>query len=170
MMLKLISATLDRREAFLRMAREWRESGQDRYARALQDFAAHVERIRQFEDPTRTPEGCVPGTELWVEEGEEIVACVRLRSRLTPAFAHEGGNIGYDVRPTARGRGVGTWVLCNVLPQAQRWGLERVLLTVDADNQPSIRIIEKCGGVLSSEGVSEVSSKPILRYWIDLAP
>jgi predicted acetyltransferase len=169
-MLQLVFATLDRRDAFLRMAQEWRDSGQDRYGLALEDFDAHVARIRQLEDPTRTPEGCVPGTELWVEQDDEIVACVRLRSRLNLAFADEGGNIGYDVRPSARGRGVGTWLLRNVLPEARRWGLERVLLTVDADNQPSIKIIEKCGGVLSSEGISQVSSKPIRRYWIDLAP
>jgi predicted acetyltransferase len=105
----------------------------------------------------------VPGTEWWLEHDGEIVGVVRLRFALNATLAIKGGHIGYDVRPSARGRGFGTAALRLVLPEAQRRGLDRVLLTCDADNVPSIRVIERCGGVRS-----ESSDADILRYWIDL--
>ena len=41
-------------------------------------------------------------------------------------------------------------------------------VTVDADNAPSVKIIERNGGVLSGEAISEKSGKPIKQYWINL--
>jgi len=92
---------------------------------------------------------------------------VRLRFWLTPSLEVEGGHIGYDVRPSSRGRGFGTAALGLVLPEARCRGLERVRLTVDSDNLPSIKIIERNGGVLSGDALSEKTGKPIKQYWID---
>lgn len=162
-MVHLVAPSLEHRESFLRMAVEWRAHGEHRYERAEQDFDAYLDRIRRHEDATRLPEGHVPGTEWWLEHDGEIVGVVRLRFALNATLAIKGGHIGYDVRPSARGRGFGTAALRLVLPEAQRRGLDRVLLTCDADNVPSIRVIERCGGVRS-----ESSDAEILRYWIDL--
>jgi predicted acetyltransferase len=180
-MLKLLNPSPDKREPFLRMARDWQEHGNDRYRLALQDFDAYLAQLRRSSDPAQVPVGWVPGTEFWVEDdgveddgveddGGEIVACVRLRFWLTPSLELEGGHLGYDVRPSARGRGFGTAALGLALPEARRRGLERVLLTVDCDNLASIKVIEHNGGVLSGEGVSQKTGKPIKRYWIDTAP
>jgi predicted acetyltransferase len=65
-----------------------------------------------------------------------------------------------------RGRGFGTAALALTLKEAHRRCLERVLLTVDCV-VPSIKIIERNGGVFSSESVSENTGKRIKRYWID---
>src|SRR4029077_7402792 len=106
-------------------------------------------------------------TEFWLDDDtEEIVACVRLRFWLTPSLEAEGGHIGYDVRPSSRGRGFGTAALGLVLPEARRIGLERVRITVDSDNLPSIRVIDRNGGVLTGEAISEKTGKPIKQYWI----
>jgi predicted acetyltransferase len=96
------------------------------------------------------------------------MACVRLRFWLLPALEVEGGHIGYDVRPSARGRGFGTMALHLVLVEARRRGLQRVLLTADADNYASLRIIQKNGGVFSGQAVSAARGKLINQYWIDL--
>jgi predicted acetyltransferase len=42
------------------------------------------------------------------------------------------------------------------------------MLTYDADNTGSFRIMEKNGGVLTGNAVSPRSGKPILHYWIEL--
>ena len=154
-MAKLLDPSSDKREAFLRMAQDWLEHGHDRYALALEDFDGYLARLHRFSDAAQTPAGWVPGIELWLEDDAgEIVACVRLRFWLTPSLEVEGGHIGYDVRPSSRGRGFGTAALGLVLPEARRRGLERVRLTVDSDNLPSIKIIERNGGVLSGEAIS----------------
>jgi predicted acetyltransferase len=169
-MARLVTPSLERRQAFLAMAQEWRDHGQDRYAPALEDFDAYLDQIRRFEDAAQVPIGWAPGTHFWLEDGVDIVAGVRLRFWLTPELEVEGGHIGYDVRPSARRRGFGGMALRLALLEAARRGLERVRLTVDADNHPSIRIIESCGGTLSGEAVSDESGKLVRQYWIDVRP
>lgn len=165
--IKLLAPSEDMKEAFLRMAQDWLSHGSDRYRLALEDFDAYLARVHRFSDAAQVPAGWVPGTERWLEdETGEIVACVRLRFWLTPSLEVEGGHIGYDVRPSSRGRGFGAAALRLMLPEARRRGLERVRLTVDSDNLPSIKIIEKNGGLLSGEAIS-TTGKPIKQYWID---
>lgn len=165
---KLLQPSKESKEAFQRMARDWLHHGNERYRLAVDDFDAYLARVQQFSDANRVPEGWVPGTEFWLDDGAgEIVACVRLRFWLTPALEAEGGHIGYDVRPAARGRGFGTAALRLVLPEARRRGIARVRLTADADNPASIAIIERNGGVLSGEVISERTGKSIRQYWID---
>lgn len=169
-MTKLLDPSPDEREAFVGMARDWLDHGNDRYRLALEDFDAYLARVYRFRDPAQVPAGWVPGTEFWLQgDAGEIVACVRLRFWLSPALELEGGHIGYDVRPSSRGRGYGTAALRLALPEALRRGIERVRLTADADNLPSIKIIERNGGVLAGEATSERTGKPIKQYWIELS-
>jgi predicted acetyltransferase len=60
------------------------------------------------------------------------------------------GQIGYGVRPSARGRGLATWALEQVLRHAKEAGLEGVLLVCKDNNAASIKTIERCGGVLGT--------------------
>ncbi len=167
-MTKLLHPSKDKREQFLRLAQDWQDNGNDRYRLALEDFDAYLAKLHQFQDASQIPVGWVPGVEFWLEDDVgEIVACMRLRFWLTPALEADGGHIGYDVRPSSRRRGFGTAALALVLPEARRRGLERVRITVDSNNLPSIKIVERNGGVLSGETLSERTGKPIKQYWID---
>lgn len=56
-----------------------------------------------------------------------------------------------------------------VLPEARRRGLERALITADADNFASLKIIEKSGVVYAGESLSARSGKRVRRYWVDLS-
>lgn len=163
----LVTPSVLHRDAFLRMAQEWRDHGSERYDLALDDFPAYLARAARMADPEQTPRGRVPQAEYWLESDGEIVACARLRFALTPALEVEGGHIGYDVRPRSRGLGFGKAVLRLALDEASHRGLLRVRLTVDADNAASIRVIESNGGVLSGEVVSHESAKLIRQYWIE---
>jgi len=154
--------------AFLRMAQEWREQGTDRYRLALEDFDAYLAEVRRFEDAATIPPDCVRGTQFCLEVDGEIVGCARLRFELNALLEQEGGHIGYDVRPSARRKGFGNLILRLVLSEARRVGLERVLLTADVDNYPSLRIIETHGGTFAGESVSMESGKLVRRYWIEL--
>jgi predicted acetyltransferase len=168
LVVKLLDPSKGKRDAFLRMAREWLDHGNDRYRLALEDFDAYLARLRRLSDAAQLPTGWVPASEFWLEEDAgEIVACVRLRSWLTPSLEIEGGHIGYDVRPSARGRGFGTAALALTLCKARERGLDRARLTVDSDNLPSIHIIERNGGVLSGDAISDKTGKAIKQYWID---
>jgi len=89
-----------------------------------------------------------------------------LRHRLTRHLLEHGGHVGYSVRPSERNRGHATRLLLDAARKARRLGIERLLVTCDADNVSSARVIEKCGGVIENDVLTD--DAPIRRYWIRL--
>lgn len=134
----------------------------------MKDFAAYLEKVTDAARGVNLKPDRVPENEFWLADGDVIVARSKLRHRLNAALEIEGGHIGYDVRPSARRSGYGTSVLRLTLEKAVSLGLKKVLLTCDADNFGSAKIIEKNGGKFAGEQISKVSGKPILRYWIKI--
>lgn len=133
------------------------------------DFASVVQQLRDNEAGYDLPEDRVPETTLWLMRNQaELIGYVNIRHRLTAALEHHGGHIGYFICPSERGQGYGTKMLALALNEARKLGLSKVLMTCDVDNPASARGIEKNGGVLDSQGISNVSGKLIARYWIGL--
>lgn len=155
--------------AFLELASEFVAASVLRYQAAITDFAGYLQHLRQFAEGIDLPPGIVRETTYWGLDSPTIVGTIRLRHQLNPALEQIGGHIGYEVRPSKRRQGYGTQMLALALEEARRLGLKRVLITCDTDNIGSARIIEKNGGVLQDQGVVAGRSKPISRYWIDLA-
>jgi predicted acetyltransferase len=110
--------------------------------------------------------GRVPSTILFGFEDGAIVGRVSIRHQLNDYLATVGGHIGYGVLLDFRGRGFATQLLRAGLRRAGELGIDRALLTCDATNDASRRVIEKCGGQLESQ----ISSQGIVkfRYWINL--
>ena len=133
------------------------------------DFDAFVRELRGCADPATVAPGRVPDTILWLVEGDQYIGRVSIRHYLTDWLLHVGGHIGYEIRPSRRRQGYGTAILRLALPHARALGIRRALVTCDADNIGSKKIIEANGGRFEN-AVSEAGS-PVkkLRYWIDLA-
>jgi predicted acetyltransferase len=130
-------------------------------------FAAWVASLRaQADVSVPVPPGRVHATYWWVVEGETYLGAISLRHELNDFLLRAGGNIGYGIRPSARRRGLATWALQAVLPEARDLGLDKVLVTCIDDNLASARTIEKCGGVL--EDVRDTELGRTRRYWITL--
>jgi predicted acetyltransferase len=103
-------------------------------------------------------------TTLWWVEDDRVLGRVAIRHRLTPALEKVGGHIGYDVRPSARGRGHATAILAAVLPLANSIGIDEALLTCDETNAASRRVIEANGGrYIDSVGVKRRYRVPTSR-------
>jgi predicted acetyltransferase len=90
----------------------------------------------------------VPQTVLWWAAGTRYLGRLAIRHRLTPQLCRAGGNIGYEVRPSARGRGHASAMLAAALPLAAELGVNPALMDCEVDNEASRRVIEKCGGRL----------------------
>ena len=156
------------RTAFIEMAMEFKAHGNSRYVRDAEDFAGFLSRVREGAEGRSLSPGRVPCSRFWLVQDIRIIGSSRLRHELTPELEHEGGNIGYDIRPSARGRGFGTILLRLTLERAAARGLDRVRITCDADNIASIRVIEKNGGVFDAEVPSHDRATLIRQYWIPL--
>ncbi|MEU4426956.1 GNAT family N-acetyltransferase [Actinoplanes sp. NPDC024001] len=130
-------------------------------------FAAWVARLL-IEEDTAIPaeDGLVHCSYRWVVDGDRLLGTISLRHQLNEWLLEVGGNIGYGIRPSERRRGLARFALREMLAEARRIGLDRVMISCDVDNPASARTIESCGGVL--EDVRDTSIGLIRRYWIAL--
>ena len=130
-------------------------------------FAAWVDRLlREADRSVPTSPGRVHATHFWIVEEDAVLGSIALRHALTDFLLRAGGHVGYGIRPSARRRGLATWALAEILPEARALGISRLLVTCADDNAGSARTIEKNGGVLEDVRATELGLTR--RYWISL--
>ena len=153
---------------FLDLAREYAAAGEDRYRAPLADFPAFLREVARFAAGSDLPPDRVPQDFFCLLAGDRLLGCSRLRHRLIPALELDGGSIGYDIRPSARGCGHGREILRLSLREADRIGIDRALLTCEEANVASRRVIEANGGRPDGSCISPNTGATMLRYWIDV--
>jgi predicted acetyltransferase len=165
--LNLVSPSADHESSFCEMNDEFERQEGNRF-REFESFGDFLKLLdRQAQEPLQADR--VPMSTYWlIAPSGRILGELRIRHYLNETLEHEGGHIGYHIRPSERGKGYGTIILRKGLELARSRGITRVVVTCDSDNLPSARIIEKHGGQFDSQGVSSFSGKPISRYRIDL--
>jgi predicted acetyltransferase len=164
----LIEPTEELRPEFLAMAEEYSLAGDPRYQPALEDFPAYLRHLSDGARGVGLSPGRAPYSTFWLTSGRRPIGRSSVRHHLTPDLEDEGGHVGYDIRPSERLKGYGKLILKLTLAEARRLGLNRALLTCDADNVASAKVIEGNGGRLQDQAVSKSSGKLISRYWIEL--
>lgn len=132
------------------------------YTDKEEDYQAKLAENVQIAVGDHLPPGYVRQQIYWLYDGERPVGYGKLRFSLTEALREHGGHIGYVIRPSERGKGYGSRMLKELLIEAEKGGVDRVLLTCNEDNTASRSIIEGCGGKL------EQSAKASCKYWIEL--
>jgi predicted acetyltransferase len=170
----LIVPTVRLRESWLQSRDEWAGAHQDGAGFRPSDdvdspegFATWIARLIAEEDPdSPVSADWVHCTYRWIVEGDTYLGAIALRHELNDLLLNYGGHIGYGIRPSARRRGLATWALGQMLDEARKLGLDRVLVTCRPDNEGSARTIEANGGVL--EDIRTTSGETVKRYWIAL--
>ena len=97
------------------------------------------------------PEGYVAQSIYWLYDDETPVGMGKIRHELTENSRKKGGNIGYAISHSYRGKGYGSVLLKLLLEEAKRIGVNEILLTIDKNNEASKSVCEKNGGVLFDE-------------------
>jgi predicted acetyltransferase/catechol 2,3-dioxygenase-like lactoylglutathione lyase family enzyme len=129
-------------------------------------WRAYLARLERLRLGVEVPKGWVPATFLVAEVEGEVVGRVSIRHQLNPYLAEVAGHIGIGVRPGLRRRGYATAILRESLSVAAATGLARVLVTCDAYNAGSIKVIENCGGVLEDLAAARRSVRKC-RFWVE---
>lgn len=172
--LKLVGPSLEYAQAFCEFADEFHAIGSRWYMDELQlihqDFPAYLKQLAQIASGENQPPGRVPQDEYWLVDTNSgaVLGAIRLRRILTPRLEGIDGQIGYNVRPTARNKGCATQMLSMLLEKMKAEGWQRVLVTCNADNLASARVIEKNGGWRENQVIEPGNGRLISRYWIEL--
>jgi len=106
----------------------------------------------------------VPMDSYFIEADGRMLGEVFIRHRLTPHLEQIGGHVGYKVRPSFRNQGVATAALRLALKKLVAIDVERALVTCNATNAASAKVIERCGGLRIVDALLE--DRVERRYWI----
>ena len=101
-------------------------------------------------------------------DDNKIVGMIDIRLALTERLRSYGGNIGYSIRPSERGKGYNKLNLYLALKVCDSYGLEKVMLDCDKNNYASAHTIMALGGVLTKEEYNEYADRIVQDYWIDV--
>ncbi|MFC9419114.1 GNAT family N-acetyltransferase [Bacillus mobilis] len=156
---------MEYREAFLHADEQPHGSS------SLQNFAAldeWFEKVSKQELGENLQGNRVPSSQFLSFEKGELVGFVNIRQRLNEELLRESGHIGYSVHPNKRRQGYATKQLKLALYEAQKLGLQKVLITCDKANIASAKTIQKVGGVLENEVVSSHTGEIVQRYWVKI--
>ncbi|MCC2379060.1 GNAT family N-acetyltransferase [Bacillus wiedmannii] len=156
---------MEYREAFLHADEQPHGSS------SLQNFAAldeWFEKVSKQELGENLQGNRVPSSQFLSFEKGELVGFVNIRQRLNEELLRESGHIGYSVHPNKRRQGYATKQLKLALYEAQKLGLQKVLITCDKVNIASAKTIQKVGGMLENEVVSSHTGEIVQRYWVEI--
>lgn len=129
---------------------------------SIEDIAAYIEDTQRRAAEQNIPDDWVPASTFWLIDDRRFIGHCNIRHRLNPSLERIGGHIGYFIRPSEHAKGYGSQILKLALIEARALGITRALITCDADNVPSRKIIEKNGGVLQDQ--IDVDGRQVLRF------
>ena len=138
--------------------------------RYLDDYEGWLKKLN--EDYTRKPnEEKVPARTYFLirENDNKIIGMINIRLALNEKLKKFGGNIGYSIRPTERGKGYNKINLYLGLKVCQNYGISKILLDADKDNPASWRTMEALGGINIREFFDSENAHCIVKdYEIDV--
>ncbi len=121
------------------------------------------------EDYARKLGRCQSRTFLLIREHDnKIIGTINVRWNLTEEMKQFGGNIGYGIRPTERRKGYNKINLYLGLMEAQKLGLDKVMLDCDVKNLGSAKTMEALGGVLERTEVDPYDGVLTSVYWFNV--
>jgi len=132
------------------------------------DLDGMIHNDRLHSQGKNLPAGWVPYDLLWLINDGEIVGIASIRHRLSPFLLKSGGNIGYEIVPSKRGRGYANKILQLSLGKFKKMGIGKVLVTAFESNVASWKAIEKNGGKLENKIKIKNENGITRRYWINL--
>ena len=157
------------RQGFQDLVNDYVYAGEQRYIHlyrpALKNFEKFLRKLQQHKWGRKLPYHEVPYSTWWLaDEQGNIYGNLRIRHQALPVY----GNVGYDIRPSHRAKGLGTLMLSLGLDKAKELKMKRLKIACDEKNLASLRIIEKNGGQFLERVYDRKTRLYIKRFLIEL--
>lgn len=112
---------------------------------------------------------CTGKTFLLVRENDnKIVGTINVRWNLNKSMLQFGGHIGYGIRPTERRKGYNKINLYLGMIEAEKVGLDKVMLSCDVSNIGSDKTLKALGGKLERTEIDPSNGILTNVYWFDV--
>ena len=128
---------------------------------SFEEFTQWLVKSHNTATGTGLADWMVPQTVYWLYVDGRPAGIGKLRHYLTDRLREEGGHCGYSIRPAFRNMGYGKFMLKLLISKAYQLGIDRLLLTIQNHNTPSIKV------ALANGGVIEKVSDQRHYIWID---
>ncbi len=124
----------------------------------------------QYEEYAKKLGRCQSKTFLLIRKNDnKIVGTINVRWNLTEEMKKFGGNIGYGIRPTERKKGYNKINLYLGLIEAQKLGLDKVMLDCDVNNLGSAKTMQALGGELTRTEIDPTDGILTSIYWFNVS-
>jgi len=130
-----------------------------------------LQQVEDLSKPETTPENWdVTSQYICVRPFDNaLVGMILVRHTLNDYLQLCGGHVEYSVLPQERKKGYGTWMLKNVLPYCREFGIEKVLLACEPQNEGGRKVICNNGGVSLGRVFDPEYEIEMERFVIDLS-
>ncbi|OEE39752.1 GNAT family N-acetyltransferase [Vibrio ordalii] len=142
--MEVVEASLDLAPMLSSYAKECFDSGIPKYSDVELNPEAYLSGLVERSKATsELPSGYLPSTTYYCISNSEILGAIRVRTGANANVENVIGHIGYETRPSARGKGVASFLLAWVRDHVVT---DSVIVTCSIDNSASKKVIENCGG------------------------
>lgn len=160
--MNIVEASTEYSDLYRNYIEECIEGGMSTCYEAATSPAEYLETIVEYAKGKQLPEGWVPITTYFGIENNTILGAIRVRHGTNDYIKKVIGHVGYETRPSARGKGVAQALLKWVIKHHQL--ANDIILTCAESNTASKKVIEKCGGQLTGSFYDEEDSEMRLYY------
>lgn len=173
MNIKLIKMSYEYKDKLIDMIDEWKadielnHTNHSPWVIFWNDYSDFDKYLEELEISEET-DGRVPDSTFFCLDidRDRLVGAINIRHYLNGYNYLTGGHIGDGIRPSERRKGYATAMIGLALEECRKLGINKVLMTCDADNYGSEKSIINNGGVFESE--VEEDGELEKRFWITL--
>ncbi|ENM5768064.1 GNAT family N-acetyltransferase [Vibrio mimicus] len=141
--MEIVKAKLSHREQFKDYVKSCIEDDLVLYYEAKMDSFAYLKKRIAYAKGQELPTGWVPTTTYFCIDSGVILGSIRVRHGTNEYIENVIGHVGYETRPSVRGKGIASFLLAWVRDHAVS---DAVIVTCSINNPASQNVVEKCGG------------------------
>ena len=121
------------------------------------------------EEYAKSMDKCPSRTFLLIRESDnKVIGSLNIRWNLSEEMLHFGGHIAYAIRPSERRKGYNKINLYLGMIEAEKLGLENVMLSCDADNIGSDKTLKALNGKLERSEIDPLDGVLVNVYWFNV--
>lgn len=150
--IQLVRPTIEHKEQLLEFKQEFINAGEtvingSELLDRIEVYEDWLEMVSQNANPeTVNSDWVLTNTFLALDDSKKVIGIIDLRHELK-GFLVDFGNCGYSVRPSERRKGYATKMLQKLLDVAWANGIKELHLSVERNNEPSVKTIIRNKGV-----------------------